>query len=211
MKNITGETPQQRLKKYIVENYKSGRKFAEAIGMRGDAINKYLGVDGSIIGEKYILPLMDLGFNYLWYVTGRGKMHLSEELKEQEQRDLIRNSQTNRTSTILSEMLNPVNLLNKPDLDNIFDLSDICKFGIDQLPISSIEDLRMRNIIIINRLFDNAVNIRKSYDEGLFNQKSNLDIIERVENLHIDAFRTLTAENMGKAVLQNKKIEILAE
>lgn len=72
--NTTEETPQQRLQRYIDKYYKSSRQFAETIGMRGDAINKYLGEKASKIGEKHIPALLKLGFNYLWYITGEGEM-----------------------------------------------------------------------------------------------------------------------------------------
>jgi hypothetical protein len=69
------DTPQERLKYFILSRYKKIKDFCEDIGMSPYSIDKYINKGHSVLtSADYIQKLSDMGLNIEWYRTGKGEM-----------------------------------------------------------------------------------------------------------------------------------------
>lgn len=83
------KTPQERLKHFIKEIYKTQADFAKLMGIDAQYLQKYTKIGGSVFQsfEKY-QQLAELGLNVEWYKTGTGEMLLDNFIKETDETDL---------------------------------------------------------------------------------------------------------------------------
>ncbi|HAW09124.1 MAG TPA: hypothetical protein DCW42_08185 [Bacteroidetes bacterium] len=78
------DTPQERLKYFILSQYKKIKDFCEDLGISPYSIDKYINKGHSVLtSADYIQKLSEMGLNIEWYRTGKGEM-----LQEHEQSNI---------------------------------------------------------------------------------------------------------------------------
>lgn len=71
-------TPQERLKHFIKQRFRSNAEFARKLGDTPQLLNKYLNSDNVYTNKSKLEQLRQAGLNPNWYLTGLGEMDADE-------------------------------------------------------------------------------------------------------------------------------------